>query len=169
MALHKKLQQAKAQLERKATKPAKRKVSSLERKLFLAKRCSVISGSKKRQAPTERDLPTAKRSRKLSKRQLSIRLGASEEDKQLLTEQLTNAQDMVKKLRTENLKIKLRNIEQTQQNAKKHNEELKTVVKRLQEEQFSYSYLIAISSCSGKLGVVQWLQPEHELMADRHH
>ena len=131
MALQKKLEQAKAQLERKATKPAKRKVSSLERKRFLVKRCSVISGSKKRQAPTERDLPTAKRSRKLSKRQLSTRLGASEEDKQLLPEQLTNAQDMVKKLRTENLslKIKLRNIEQTQQNAKKQNEELKTVVK----------------------------------------
>ena len=51
---------------------------------------------------------------------------------------------MVKKLRTENLslKIKLRNIEQTQQNAKKQNEELKTVVKRLQEDQFSYSNLI---------------------------
>ena len=51
---------------------------------------------------------------------------------------------MVKKLRTENLslKMKLRNIEQTQQNAKKQNEELKTVVKRLQEEQFSYSTLI---------------------------
>ena len=144
MALQKKLEQAKAQLERKATKPAKPKVSSLERKLFLTKRCSVISGSKKRQAPTERDLPTAKRSRKLSKRQLSTRLGASEEDKQLLNEQLTDAQDMVKKLRTENLnlKIKLRNIEQTQQNAKKQNEELKTVVKRLQEEQFSYSNLI---------------------------
>ena len=72
-------------------------------------------------------------------------MGASEEDKQLLlTEQPTNAQDMVKKLRTENLslKIKLQNIEQTQQNAKKQNEELKTVVKRLQEEQFSYSNLI---------------------------
>ena len=71
-------------------------------------------------------------------------MGASEEDKQLLTEQLTNAQDMVKKLRTENLslKIKLRDIEQTQQNAKKQNEKLKTVVKRLQEEQFSYCNLI---------------------------
>ena len=45
---------------------------------------------------------------------------------------------------TENLslKVKLRNIEQTQQNAKKQNEELKTVVKRLQEEQFSNSILI---------------------------
>ena len=90
-------------------------------------------------------LPTTKWSRKLSKRQLSTRLGALEEDKQLLlTEQPTNAQDMVKKLRTENLslKIRLRNIEQTQQNAKKQNEELKTVIKRLQEEQFSYSNLI---------------------------
>ena len=78
---------------------------------------------------------------------MSTRLGtgAPEEDKQLLlTEQPTNAQDMVKKLRTENLslKIKLQNIEQTQQNAKKQNQELKTVVKRLQEEQFSYSNLI---------------------------
>ena len=138
---------AKAQLERKATKSVKRKVSSLERKRFLAKRCSVISVSKKRQAPTERDLPTAKRSRKLSKRQLSTRLGtgAPEEDKQLLlTEQPTNAQDMVKKLRTEDLslKIQLRNIKQTQQNVKKQNEELKTVVKSLPEEQFSYSNLI---------------------------
>ena len=40
----------KAQLEKKATKPAKRKVSSLERKRFLAKRFSVISGSKKRKS-----------------------------------------------------------------------------------------------------------------------
>ena len=109
VALQKKLEQAKAQLERKATKPVKRKVSSLERKRFLAKRCSVISGSKKRQAPAERDLPTTKRSRKLSKRQLSTRLGASKEDKQLLlTEQPTNAQDMVKKLRTENLSVKVK-------------------------------------------------------------
>ena len=54
VALQKKLEQAKAQLERKATKPVKRKVSSLERKRFLARRCSVISGSKKRQAPAER-------------------------------------------------------------------------------------------------------------------
>ena len=67
VVLQKKLKQAKAQLERKATKPAKQKVSGLERKLFLAKRCSVISGSKKRQAQAERDLPTAKRSRKLTK------------------------------------------------------------------------------------------------------
>ena len=52
VTLEKKLKQAKAHLERKASKPAKRKVSSLERKLFLAKRCSVISGSKKREAPT---------------------------------------------------------------------------------------------------------------------
>ena len=71
-------------------------------------------------------------------------MGASEEDKQLLTEQLTNAQDMVKKLRTENLslKIKLRNIEQTRQNINKQNEELKIAVKRLQQEQFTYSNLI---------------------------
>lgn len=71
-------------------------------------------------------------------------MGALEEDKQLLTEQLTNAQDMVKKLRTENLslKIKLRNIEQTQKNTNKQNEELKIAVKRLQQEQFSYSNLI---------------------------
>ena len=83
-------------------------------------------------------------SRKLSKRQLSTRWGVLEEDKQLFTEQPTNAQNMVKKLRTENLslKVKLRNFEQTQQSAKKHNEELKTVVKRLQEKQFSYSILI---------------------------
>ena len=83
---------------------------------------------------------TAKRSRKLSKRQLSTLLGASEEDKQLLTD----AQDMVKKLRTENLslKIKLQNIEQTRQNINKQNEELKIGVKRLQQEQFSYSNLI---------------------------
>ena len=52
VTLEKKLKQAKAQLERKATKPAKRKVSSLKTKLFLAKRCSVLSGSKKRKAPT---------------------------------------------------------------------------------------------------------------------
>ena len=135
VTLEKTLKQAKAQLERKATKPGKRKVSSLERKLFLAKRCSVISGSKKRKAPTERDQPTAKRSRKLSKRQLSTLLGASEEDKQLLTD----AQDMVKKLRTENLslKIKLQNIEQTRQNINKQNEEVKIGVKRLQQEQLA--------------------------------
>jgi len=71
-------------------------------------------------------------------------LGASDEDKQLLTEQLTNAQDMVKKLRTENLslKIKWRNIEQTQQNTNKQNEELNIAVKSVQQEQFSYSNLI---------------------------
>lgn len=107
VTLEKMLKQAKAQQGRKATKPAKRKVSSLERKLFLAKRCSVISGSKKREAPTGRDQPTAKKSRTLSKRQLSTCLGASEEDKQLLTEQLNNAQDMVKKVRSENLSLKI--------------------------------------------------------------
>ena len=134
----------KAQLEKKATKPAKWKVSSLERKRFLAKRFSVISGSKKGKAPTERDQPTAKRSRKLSKQQLSTHLGTSEEDKQILTEQLTNAQDMAKTLRTENfsLKIKLQNIEQTWQNINKENKELKIAVKRLQQEKFSYFNLI---------------------------
>jgi len=62
-------------------------------------------------------------------------LGASEEDKQLLTEQLTNAQDMVKKLRTENLslKIKLQSLEQAQQNTNKQNEELNFALKRLQQ------------------------------------
>ena len=51
---------------------------------------------------------------------------------------------MVQKLRTENfsLKVKLGNIEQTQHNAQEQNEELKTVVKRLQEDQFSYSIFI---------------------------
>ena len=43
VTLEKKLKQAKAQPERKAAKPAKRKVNSLERKLFQAKQCSVIS------------------------------------------------------------------------------------------------------------------------------
>ena len=43
VTLEKTLKQAKALPERKATKPAKRKVSSLERKLSLAKQCSVIS------------------------------------------------------------------------------------------------------------------------------
>lgn len=144
VALEKKLKQAKAQLERKATKPAKRKVSKLERKLFLAKRLSVISGSKKRKAPTERDEQTPKKPRNLSKRQLSTRLNASEEDKERLTEQLTSAQDMVKKLRTENLslKIKMRNIEQTQQKTTKQNEELKIAIKRLQQEQLKYSNVI---------------------------
>ena len=152
VALQKKLEQAKAQLEGKATKPVKRKVSSLQRKRFLAKRCSVIL-SKKRQAPTERDLPTTKRSRKLSKRQLSTRLGALEEDKQLFTEQPTNAQNMVKKLRTENfsLKVQLRNIEQTQQHAKKQNEELKTVVKGFKKSNlatlFSLRSQIHLSTC----------------------
>lgn len=71
-------------------------------------------------------------------------MGASEEDKQLLTKQLTNAKDMVKKLRTENrsLKIQLLNVDQTRQSINKQNEELKIAVKRLQQEQFSYSSLI---------------------------
>ena len=61
-----------------------------------------------------------------------------------MTEQLTNAQDMAKTLRTENfsLKIKLQNIEQTRQNINKENKELKIAVKRLQQEKFSYSNLI---------------------------
>ena len=51
---------------------------------------------------------------------------------------------MVKKLRTENLslKIKLQSIEQTRQSINKQSEELKMAVKRLQQEQFSYSNLI---------------------------
>ena len=71
-------------------------------------------------------------------------MGASEEDKQLLTKQLTNAKDMVKKLRTENrsLKLQLRNVDQTRQSINKQNGELKIAVKRLQQEQFSYSSLI---------------------------
>ena len=75
-------------------------------------------------------------------------MGASEEDKQLLTEQLTNAQDMVKKLRTENLslKVKLQNNEQTQQNVKKQNEELKTVVKG-----FKKSNLATLISLRGQI------------------
>lgn len=97
MALRKKLKQAKAQLE-EAAKPPKRKISNLERKLFFWP-TGVLSflDLKKRQAPIERDLPTAKRLRKLSKRQFSTRLRASEEDKQVLNKQLTNAHDMVKK------------------------------------------------------------------------
>ena len=69
---------------------------------------------------------------------------ASEEDKQNLAEQLTNAQDMVKKLRTGNLslKIKTRNIEQIQQKTTKRNEELKMTIKMLQQEQLIYSNLI---------------------------
>jgi len=51
---------------------------------------------------------------------------------------------MVKKLRTENLslKMKLQNLEQAQQNTNKQNEELNFAVKRLQQEQFSYFNLI---------------------------
>ena len=51
---------------------------------------------------------------------------------------------MVKKLRTENrsLKIQLRNVDQTRQSINKQNGELKIAVKRLQQEQFSYSSLI---------------------------
>ena len=51
---------------------------------------------------------------------------------------------MVKKLRTENLslKIKMRNIEQIQQKTPKRNEELKVTIKMLQQEQLIYSNLI---------------------------
>ena len=150
VALEKKIKEAKDRLNRKATKPAKRKLRKLERKFFLAKQLSpaLIDGSRKRKAPTERDLSTAKRSRNLSKRELSTRLGASEEDKQRLTEQLTSTREMVKRLRTENLslKIKIRNIEQTQQKIMKHDEELEIVIKRLQKEQLSYWNLIEKSN-----------------------
>jgi len=54
VTLEKRLKQAKVLQERKATKPAKRKVSSLERKLFLVKRCSVVSGSKKKKRSSNR-------------------------------------------------------------------------------------------------------------------
>ena len=66
---------------------------------------------------------------------------ASEEDKQKLGEQLTNVQDTVKKLRTENLslKIKMQNIEKIQQKTTKRNEELKITTKMLQQEQLIYS------------------------------
>ena len=65
-----------------------------------------------------------------------------------MTERPTNAQNMVKKLRTENfsLKVKLRNIEQTQQNAKKQNEELKTV-----EKGFKKSNLAALISLRSQM------------------
>ena len=77
---------------------------------------------------------------RLQKRQRTC-LRASEEDKQKLAEQLTNVQDMVKKLRTENLslKIKMRNIEKIQQKTTKRNEELKITTKMLQQEQLIYS------------------------------
>ena len=82
VALQKKLEQAKAQLERKATKPVKRKVSGLERKRFWPSDVvSFLDLKKDKLQHWERDLPTAKRSRKLSKWQLSPLLGASEEDK----------------------------------------------------------------------------------------
>ena len=51
---------------------------------------------------------------------------------------------MVKKLRTENLslRIKMRNIEQLQQKTTERNEELKMTIKMLQQEQLVYSNLI---------------------------
>ena len=133
VTLEKKLNKAKAQLKRKTTKADKLKVRQLERKFFQAK--GMSGNSRKRKAPAERDN---------FQRQLSTCLRASEEDKQKLAEQLTNAQDMVKKLRTENLglKIKIRNIEQIQQKTTKRNEELKMTIKMLQQEQLIYSNLI---------------------------
>jgi len=121
VTLEKKLNKAKAQLKKKTTKADKLKVRRLERKLFLAK--GMSGNSRKRKAPAERYnfQPAAKKPKDLSKQQLSTCLRASEEDKQKLAEQLTNAQDMVKKLRTENLrlKIKMRNIEQIQQKTRR--------------------------------------------------
>ena len=51
---------------------------------------------------------------------------------------------MVKKLRTDNLslKLKMRNVEQIQQKTTKRNEELKMTIKMLQQEQLIYSNLI---------------------------
>ena len=82
------------------------------------------------------------------KRPLHISLlNSSQKASRYVTRRQINSADdskaacKLQKLRTENLslKMKLRNIELTQKNAKKQIEELKTVVKRLQEEQFSYS------------------------------
>ena len=77
----------------------------------MAKRMS--GNSRKRKAPTERGnfQPVAKKPKDLSKRQLSSCLRASKEDKQKLAEQLTDAQGMVKKLRTENLSLKIKKCE----------------------------------------------------------
>jgi len=96
VALEKKLNKAKAQLKKKTTKADKLKVRQLERKFFLAK--GMSGNSRKRKAPAERGnfRPAAKKPKDLSKRQLSPCLDASEEDKQKLAEQLTNAQEMVK-------------------------------------------------------------------------
>ena len=69
-------------------------------------------------------------------------MGTSEEDKQLLTEQLINAQEMAKILMTENLSLNCDTLPRPCKNTNKQNEELKIAVKRLQQEQFSYSNLI---------------------------
>ena len=94
----------------------------------------MSGNSRKRKAPAERYnfQPAAKKPKDLSKRQLSTCLRASEEDKQKLAEQLTNAQDMVKKLRTENLrlKIKMRNIEQIQQKTRRTENDYKNATTR---------------------------------------
>ena len=144
VTLEKKLNNAKAQLKKKTTKADKLKVRQHERKFFLAK--GMSGNARKRKTPAERDnfQPAAKKPKDLCKRQLSTCLRASEEDKQKLVKQLTNAQDMVKKPRTENLslKIKMRNIEQIQQKTTKRNEELKMTIKMLQQEQLIYSNLI---------------------------
>ena len=153
VTLEKKLNKAKAQLKKKTTKAVKLKVRQLKRKFFLAK--GISGNSRKRKAPAERGnfQPAAKKPKDLSKRQFSTCLRASEEDKQKLAEQLTNAQDMVKKLRTENLrlKIKMRNIEQIQQKTTKLNDELKMTIKMLQQEQLINSNLIkkpnTLSTC----------------------
>ena len=132
VTLEKKLNKAKAQLKKKTAKADKLKVRRLERKFFLAK--GMSGNSRKRKAPAERDnfQPAAKKPKDLSKRQLSTCLRASEEDKQKLAEQLTNAQDMVKKLRTENLslKIKMRNIEQIQQKIRRTENDYKNATTR---------------------------------------
>ena len=108
VTLEKKLNKAKAQLKKKTAKADKLKVRRLERKFFLAK--GMSGNSRKRKAPAERVnfQPAAKKLKDLSKRQLSTCLRASEGDKQKLAEQLTNAQDMVKKLRTENICLKIK-------------------------------------------------------------
>ena len=91
VTLEKKLNKAKAQLKKKTAKADKLKVRRLERKFFLAKEMS--GNSRKRKAPAER----------VNFQQLSTK-----GDKQKLAEQLTNAQDMVKKLRTENICLKVK-------------------------------------------------------------
>ena len=93
VTLETKLNKAKAQLKKKTTKADKLKVRQLKRRFFLAK--GMFGNSRKRKAPAERDnfQPAAIKPNDLFKRQLSTCLGASEEDKQKLAEQLTNAQE----------------------------------------------------------------------------